>query len=604
MFRGVLGAGIPPVLEWGELGRISPETIAAVEQATDIVSLISEYIPLKRSGKDFKALCPFHNEKTPSFYVSPSKQIYKCFGCGEGGNVFGFVMAMEKVSFTEAVRVLAERAGIRVEQEIGPPAAGGIDKERLYRANDWAAKEYERHLWEDERGSRAREYLAERGFGEEVARRFRLGFAPPVRDTLLGALGHRGGAAEDVLEKAGLVLTGAGGERYDRFRGRLMFPISDVRGRVIGFGGRTLGDEGPKYLNSPETPIFSKGISLYGVDLAKRAALKRREIFVMEGYTDVLAAFQSGVEAAVATLGTALTAGHVRLLRRFADRVYLVFDADFAGEAASDRGLDIFLAEELEALVLRLPPGQDPCDFLLEHGGEEFQKFKASAKEIFDFKVELASKRHDLTTVAGQSRALDEILATVAKVPAGVKRELYVARNALLGDLAWRLGISEQALRERLGRFKKGRRAGQAEVGKGGVKRPREERWLVESLLAEPQLVETAATHVSPEDLRDADLATILGAIYEAARDGRDIGAASLAAAVGEAGLGALVVELEEDSARYSEHERRMADCIAAIEARRRKARREHLRRQLGEKARQGDVDAQNGLLREIQKGL
>jgi len=583
------------------VARISPETIAAVEQATDIVALVSQYFPLKRSGKDFKALCPFHNEKTPSFYVSPSKQIYKCFGCGEGGNVFGFLMAMEKVDFIEAVRMLAEKAGVKIEEDRAAVETGGIDKEKLYRANEWAVKEYERLLWDDPRGAPAREYIAGRGLGVEIARRFRLGFAPPSRDTLLRALGRRNKSAEDALHVAGLIIRNDRGEPYDRFRGRLMFPIFDVRGRSVAFGGRTLGDDTPKYLNSPETPVFSKGISLYALDQAKQPALKAREIFVMEGYTDVLAAFQCGVENAVATLGTSLTAQHARNLRRYADKVYLVYDADFAGEKASDRGLEIFLEEEVEAYILTLPAGEDPCDFLLKRGAEEFLKLKEGAKEVFAFKVEIASKRHDLTTVAGQSRALDEILATLAKVPTAARQQLYAARNAVLRDLAERLSISESVLRERLKALKTGRAA--REVKKDAAY-PSEEKWLIESILAEPNLVEASAARVSPDEFRDKDLAKVLRAVYETFQKTGQARLASVVTAAEAEGLGALVVTLAESGARHTNHPRRLADCIERIEARRRKETRAHLRKQLLEKAQAGDLDAQDRLLREYQKGL
>lgn len=580
-----------------------------MEQASDIVSLISEYIPLKRSGKDFKALCPFHNEKTPSFYVSPSKQIYKCFGCGEGGNSFGWVMAMEKVSFVEAVEILAERAGVEIEKsrgggEPGGGGTGGVDKERLFGACEWAAAEYEKHLWDDPRGEPARQYLAGRGLDEEMARRFRLGLAPSARDTLVRALGRCGRSAEEIMERAGLVSRGAGGELYDRFRGRLMFPICDARGRVIAFGGRTLGEDGPKYLNSPETPLFNKGISLYGVHLAKQAALKSREIFVMEGYTDVLAAFQNGVENAVATLGTALTAGHARLLRRYADTVYLVYDGDFAGEKASDRGLDIFLEEEVDAHILSLPEGFDPCDYLLERGGEGFRELTESAQEIFEFKVALASKRHDLSTVAGQSRALDEILETVAKVPAGARQELYVAGNEVLRDLAERLGVSERALRDRLKRLRSRVRSSADTPGKREADYPPEERWLLETLLAEPGLVEKAAGGVSPQDMQSRDLAAVLEAVYEAFKSGGEVRASSIASAVGEAGLGSLVVSLAESGGRIGGHERRLSDCIARIEARKLRETRAHLKRRLLEKAGDGDKQAQDELLREFHKGF
>ena len=601
-----MGSGPRRLRKRVQVARISPETIASIEQATDIISLISEYIPLKRSGKDFKALCPFHNEKTPSFYVSPSKQIYKCFGCGEGGNVFSWLMAMEKVDFVDAARTLAERAGIKVEEDRAPAEAGAIDKDKLYRANDWAAKEYEKYLWDDPRGAAAREYLAGRGLGVEVARAFRLGFAPASRDTLLRSLGQRGKSGAEVLEKAGLVIRNDRGESYDRFRGRLMFPILDVRGRVIAFGGRTLGDDTPKYLNSPETPVFSKGISLYAINQAKQVALKAREIFVMEGYTDVLAAFQSGVENCVATLGTSLTVHHVRNLRRYADKVYLVYDADFAGEKASDRGLDMFLEEELEAYIVRLPAGEDPCDFFIKRGAEPFLKAKEDAQELFDFKAEMASKRHDLTTVAGQSRALDEILATAAKVPTAARQELVVARNAVLRDLAERMNVSEGALRDRLKSLRTTRTARDPKPGPAGkdVKRPSEETWLLESVLAEPNLVEAAAAQVSPEDLRDKDLSKLLRAVYKAFSEVGEVRLASVVTAAEEHGLGGLVVTLSENGAKHANHERRLADCIERIKATKARATRAHLRKTLLEKADAGDVDAQNKLLQEYQKRL
>ena len=586
------------------MARFSPDTIASVEQAVDIVSLISEYIPLKRSGKDFKALCPFHNEKTPSFYVSPSKQIYKCFGCGEGGNAFGWVMAMERLSFVEAVRLLAEKAGVQIKEEYSPRETGGVGKERLYKANEWAAGEFEKYLWDDPRGESARKYLAGRGLTEEVARRFRLGFAPAARGTLAGALGKKTSDAMEVLAEAGLVGRGGGGDYYDRFRGRLMFPISDVRARVIAFGGRTLGDEGPKYLNSPETPVFSKGISLYGVHLAKGALLKTREVFVMEGYTDVNAAFQMGVENAVATLGTALTVNHARLLRRWADRVYLVYDADFAGEAASDRGLDILLEEEVEAYVLSLPPGFDPCDYLLKFGGEEFCKLKDTASEVFDFKVSLAAKRHDLSTVAGQSRALDEILETLAKVPSNARRELHAARNDVVRDLSERLKVSERAIRERLSQVRTGRRRAPETAAKAEVKYPGEEAWLVETLLARPELAEAAASRVSPCDLATGELAAILEAIYGLFAEGKPVTTSAVASGVGEAGLGALVIELAHRGEQRGGHEQRLADCIAIIEKRKLRETRAHLRRRLLEKVTEGDREAENELLKEYQKGF
>ncbi|MFQ6048448.1 MAG: DNA primase, partial [Phycisphaerae bacterium] len=311
-----------------------------IQQATNIVDLIGQYVALKPAGANHKGLCPFHNEKTPSFYVSASKQIFKCFGCGAGGDVFTFLQLREGISFAEARAWLAQRAGIRLEPTSQDRPAGP-DQNALARVNDWAARFFRRQLLEPGIGAVARQYLAGRKISQQTAEAFGLGYAPDRWDGLLTAAQARG-ISTGLLAAAGLIRPRSGGEGfYDTFRHRLIFPIRDLPDRVIGFGGRTLGDDSAKYINSPETVLFEKGRNLYGLDLAKQPITRAGQAVIVEGYTDCLMAHQHGLAQTVATLGTALTEAHVQVLRRFADRAVVVFDPDEAGQRAADRALEV-----------------------------------------------------------------------------------------------------------------------------------------------------------------------------------------------------------------------------------------------------------------------
>lgn len=408
------------------MGRIPDEDIQRVRDATDIVQLVSESVLLKQRGRLWWGNCPFHQEKTPSFKVDPATQLWHCFGCGAGGDVFGFVMQSQGLDFADAVRWLADRARIEIREEGGGTPSGR--KERLRAACEAAAAFYHKVLVSGRTpdAQAAREYLASRGFGSPVAKRWRLGFAPSDGRSLVEHLASAGFTRDEVLQ-AGLVVGSAGTRLKDRFVGRVMFPISDLHGRVIAFGGRILepaGATGPKYLNSNETPIFVKAANLYGIDRARNAIVVDGTAVVVEGYTDVIALHEAGVATAVATLGTALGERHVRLLARFAKRIVYLFDGDEAGLRAADRALE-FLdwsatpeagSARVDLAVGVIPDGLDPADYVKSRGAEAMRELIASAVPLVRFAVDRRLERHDTATPEGKAAALGDAADVLSRV--------------------------------------------------------------------------------------------------------------------------------------------------------------------------------------------
>ena len=423
--------------------RIPREKIEEVQRYTDIVVIVSQYVPLKRRGKNYIGLCPFHNEKTPSFTVSQEKQFYKCFGCGEGGSVFNFLMKKEGLSFSEAVRSLARKAGVDIPQRRD---ASYDKRDYLYQANSLAAGFFQTCLASEE-GRQAREYLDKRGIDRGSIEKFRIGYAPDRWDGLLTVAQGKGISAETLLG-AGLVIAREGKKGYyDRFRNRLMFPISDLTGKVIAFGGRSLDGTEPKYLNSPETALFHKGGCLYGVDLARGTIFREKKVLVMEGYTDVIMAHQYGISWAVGLLGTALSEEHVRLLRPWTEVVVLVMDGDAPGLKSAERNVETLIREDVETRIAELPEGYDPCDLLLKEGRDSFLEKVGGAAEFFDFKVKRASQRWDLSTPSGKLAVARELLPLVAQIPDELKRELTIKH------LAEEISVEEGVLRRQRSRF-------------------------------------------------------------------------------------------------------------------------------------------------------
>ncbi|MDR4508447.1 MAG: DNA primase [Candidatus Brocadiaceae bacterium] len=421
---------------------IPQEKIAEIRHSSDIVHLISEYIQLKRSGRNFIGLCPFHHEKTPSFMVNSEKKIFKCFGCGEGGTVIHFIMKQEGLNFVEAIKLLAARSNIDLSHLLTKkPALSSTEKTSLFHVTNFSANVYQNNLLTVEEAVVARKYLLQRKINERSVKNFRLGYALAGWDSLLKTC-KKHTISDDLLEKTGLVVPKKNGNGfYDRFRNRLIFPIFDARKHVIGFGGRALDSSLPKYLNSPETILFDKSNVLYGIDIAKNAILKQRRVILMEGYTDVIMAHQHGINWSVAVLGTSVSRQHLRQLRQYCDQVILLLDSDIAGQKSSDRNLDIFIEEEFDVKIAQLPKGYDPCDYLVAEGAEKFLDAVDHAKDFFRFKIEVARSKWDLSTVNGQANAINDALSTAMKMPDIIKR------NVLIKMIAEEMAIDEGTIR-------------------------------------------------------------------------------------------------------------------------------------------------------------
>jgi DNA primase len=425
---------------------IPQDFIDLVRSSTDIVGVISQYVPLKATGASFKGLCPFHSEKTPSFHVNPERQIFHCFGCGQGGDAFKFLMLYEKLSFVEAIEQLASRAGLKVPRTSSASRREDEERTLLMKLHDEAAAYFRGQLRESREGATAREYLKKRGLTPETVDSYGLGFASDQWSGLLDYLTRKGAKGEQI-ERAGLAVPRKSGKGfYDRFRSRVMIPIRGESGRTVAFGGRILGAGEPKYLNSPESPIYNKSGVLYGFDRARDAIRKEGFAILMEGYLDCLQAYQAGIGQTVACCGTSLTKGHARLLRRYTDRVVVNFDPDAAGERAARRSIDLLLEEGFEVRVLRLPGGEDPDSFLLKNGGERYRELLSKALSLVDFLIAEAGKRYDVSDPRGKAAFLDDVLPVIGKIPNRVERVGYV------GPLAEHAGITDQTVLNELRR--------------------------------------------------------------------------------------------------------------------------------------------------------
>ncbi len=425
-------------------GLVSPNTLEQIRAANDIVDVIGAVVPLKRAGANFRGLCPFHREKTPSFNVHPHNQIFKCFGCGKGGDVFTFVREYEGLDFMGAVRRLAERARIPLEFENNPAAQQARHvKEVLWQIHEQITQRWHTVLLNDAAGQMARDYLRKRGVTDEAVKLFRIGAAPESWDDTVNWAKSKGHDLA-VVEQAGLIIQKEGTDRhYDRFRGRLIFPICDEQGRVIGFSGRILsGDEKiAKYVNSPETPIFTKGKVFFGLDKSKRALLDAQTAVICEGQLDLISCYMAGVKNIVAPQGTALTPDHARILKRYVEEVVLCFDADNAGQNAAVRSLEPLLSAGLAVRVAAVPSGKDPDEFIKEHGGEAFQKLIAAAEGFFDFYLKRLCAINDVRTDKGRMTVLREFNEALARTGNAVLIDTYAQKAAQ------RLGVEAQSVR-------------------------------------------------------------------------------------------------------------------------------------------------------------
>lgn len=500
-------------------GRVPEHVVQQIVRSVDFVRLAARYSDLKKKGRNYWGLCPFHEEKTPSFSVDPENGLYYCFGCKEGGNVFTFLEKMEGLSFGEAMRKLAAEAGVDLSQYEAESGPSRSELSTLREINELATSFYQKCLEKGRGGRKALDYLAQRGFTDGSIRAWRLGYAPDGWDNFLKcALGR--GYEPGLLVKAGLALERPAEGRtpgyYDRFRNRLMFPIDDATGRPIGFGARALDADAPgegtaetdrephdepKYLNSPETPLFSKGRSFFGLAQGKEAIRSGKTAVILEGYTDVIMAHQCGVPETIAVLGTALTEDHARVLSRLCKRVILVFDADEAGRKSATHSIEVLLNQDMEIHVADLPAGQDPCDFLLAQGGEAFRERLKGSRGFFEFRLAVARGEHDTGTIEGKLSAFGDVAELALTVKDNARRDMIVRW------LAHELGVRESSawsyVRQReVRRGVRARPAGQGTETKLSAEAalPGE---LLGLLLAHPELISEAAGRLDCELLPD-----------------------------------------------------------------------------------------------------
>jgi DNA primase len=408
--------------------RIADDKIDEVRNANDIVEVISGYVQLKKRGKNYLGLCPFHTEKTPSFTVSAEKQMYHCFGCSKGGNIFTFLMEMDKISFVEAVRSLASKAGIIIPEENMPMTEEQTEFENYYAVCRFAGMHFFRNLTESEEGKEALAYFYKRGFTDETIRTFGLGYAMNSWDVFVNKALAEGFKGEDI-SKVGLARVRDDGSLYDYFRGRAMFPILSTQGRVIGFGARKIREDDAiagKYINSPESPLYDKSRVLYGLFHSKDFIRQEDNALMVEGYADLISLYQAGIQNVVASSGTALTEAQLKVIGRYSKNLTLVYDADSAGSSATVRGIDLALEHDLNVRIVELPEGEDPDSFVLKHGGIEFRERLANAVSFIDFKAKQFQRSGAFTSAEGKTQAVRSLVQSIAKMKDELKRNFYV----------------------------------------------------------------------------------------------------------------------------------------------------------------------------------
>jgi DNA primase len=574
---------------------IPDDVVDEVRARADIVEVIGEHVALKRAGKDFKARCPFHEERTTSFYVVPSKGFNKCFGCNESGDVFTFLMKRLGLSFVDAVKAVAARSGVEVREVT---RQGGEDPHRhLHEANSFALEFYQKNLWDPKGGKSARAYLNGRGIGREAGERFGLGYAPDEwRSLREGAAVH--GIDDAVLLEVGLLIQREEGkEPYDRFRNRIIFPIQSASGKVLAFGGRILGRSGkgaPKYLNSPETPVYHKGEVLYGLASGKNAIRREEGALVVEGYMDALSLAAGGIENVVAPLGTSMTEDQARLLARYSTRVFLLFDSDPAGLKATFRAGDVLLAAGLHPSVVTLPPGEDPDTVIRKEGPEGIREYLTQAVDVLDRKLQILEEKDYFSSIERTRGAVDRLLPTLRAAKDPTLRDIYVAK------VAERTGVRRETLDAELKKGDGGlsirtrtrTRSPSPATGSGRPVGLGAERKLLLLLVQFRDYVDLAAERLGPDEFSDPPLRTVFRALVEDPElahppPGMDPLAASI------------LEELLASRERISEASRVFEDSIGQLKEGQLAARAEELR---GAMSRETDRAKQQSMVRELEE--
>lgn len=544
----------------------SDAVITEVLDRSNIIDVIGSYMPLKRAGRNHKACCPFHPEKTPSFVVSADKQIYHCFGCGAGGNALSFIMQYEKVNFREALEMLAQRSGI----PLPVPDKTDFEKNRenlsknLYSLYAKATDFYHTNLLTSPEAQSGRAYLKKRGISKETAYRFKLGFAAPGWETLLTHFKSQGTTLTEI-EKSGLCVAREEGGYYDRFRNRIIFPITDIKDRVVGFGARVLDNTLPKYINSPETAIYTKGKNLFGLNLTKDAIRTQDQVIVVEGYLDMIVPFEAGIKNIVASLGTALTTDQIKLIKRFTNNIIMLYDADLAGELATLRALELLIKEDMNVRIAQLPEGEDPDSCVRKHGNDAFLKMSTDAKPIFDYKFDLLVARIKTDTAAGKDRIVREILPTIKKFNSQTMRSECIRR------VAQKLDLNEKALWDDLSCVQDDAYENE-ETTSAAIDHyrlteiPITERMLVKLMLEELHLVDKLRGIISPSDFMEEKLRKIVTFIFDFFTQGKTFKPSILMNHLGDDEAIAILSELSTlEIHDCPNKEKLIADCVKRL---------------------------------------
>ena len=578
-------------------GRIPENTLEDILSRVDIVEVISGYIPLKKAGRNFKANCPFHHEKTPSFTVSPDRQIYHCFGCGESGNAFKFLMRHERLEFLEAVEMLAKKSGVILPDQNKPEIARAISlSTQLYKINELAAGFYENNI-NLPSASACRDYFLNRGIKLETMKQFHLGLASCAWDSLINYLRSKG-VSLALMEKAGLILPKDAGGYYDRFRNRVIFPIFDIRSRVLGFGARVMDKTLPKYINSPETPVYVKGKNLFGLNLSKDHIRENDFAVIVEGYLDFMIPYQEGLNNIVASQGTALTLEQVRLLKRYTHNVVMVYDGDTAGEIATLRSLDMLIEEGIQVKIAPLPQGMDPDALVRKEGVGVLKARVKEAKNLFDYKLGVLKYRYNIKEAHGKSKIASEMLSTINRFDNAIIRAEYIKR------LAEEIKIPEHYIIEELNKIKpcvavrleENKNFNKASDGINPA-----EKLLIKFMLEERHLIEKIMQELSPDDFLDMRTAKIVSLMHDLFSQGKSIEPNILMNYFSEDDASQLVCEsmfMPEVSGQ--DREKAVNDCIARVKVQRLRFQRERLHIQIKSAQSSGDEQRLNSLIKEF----
>jgi DNA primase len=578
--------------------RFPQPFIEDLKRQADIVRIVQDYVPLKKAGTNWRAPCPFHKETKPSFNVNPAKEFFFCFGCHKGGTVFNFIMEMERVEFPDAVKIVAEKSGVALPKMIDDDrfAARQRDSDQVIDLNQWALQ-----WWQDQLQSKAaasvRHYLKERGITEETIKGFRLGFAPDSWESLSNHLRQKG-AKQDALEKSGLVVKKDEGGSYDRFRGRVIFPVFDVQGKPIAFGGRTLDPDGdPKYLNSPETPAYTKGRNLYGLHLTRDEIRRQGFAILVEGYLDLIVPYQHGVRNVVASLGTALTPEQVKLIGRFADKVLVNYDGDRAGVAAAKRAIETILAEDIEVKVLVLPNNTDPDDFIRQNGVAEYNRRRTEAQPHIQFVIDQAVRDRNLNSPADKAAAVEETLPFIRAVHNRIQRREYF-------DIAMDgLRVQREQRRELWHQVRGGASTDTTAVQKVFIKAVKPtvaEEKLLGLLVADDELRNIILPQLEAVDYEPLATASIFRGLQELAKAEKEITYESLSDAVGDDATAAAIlprVLINEAAESFEQSLEEANSCVNALRLLRVDREIDELTTQIAEADRAGDAERRDQLV-------